>query len=558
MTSDWNYWLRSAYPETALPEIFEGIAQLQKKYAGNEVKPFQLSEKEVVLITYGDQVSKSGERSLQSLQNFMQNAVGDAINSIHILPFYPYSSDDGFSVIDYYQVDPQLGQWSDIAQLQQSHHLMFDAVINHISQESDRFKGFLAGEEKYAHYFIEEDPQKDFSKVVRPRVHPLLHDFVDAHGRIRYLWTTFSRDQLDLNFKNPKVLLHILDLLLFYASHGAQLLRLDAIGFMWKEDDSTCMHLPQTHHLIKLMRSVLASVFPDTIFITETNVPHLENISYFGNGYDEAQLVYNFTLPPLLAFSILTGNAKKFNTWACALDLPSAEVCFFNFTASHDGIGVRPVQGILDTAEVQVLLDAATANEGLVSYKTNSDGSQSPYEINCNYFSLLKGVEKEEKIAIKRMILSQAILLAFPGIPAIYFHSLVGSQNDVAGVARTGIKRSINREKLDYDQLLSELQMPGMPRAIIFQSLKKLLQIRNAHPCFHPFANFTFPDFGESLIAIKRYDQDQQQELLLLFNISSQSQKCILPNSAYFDLLQNQNVEAALELAPYDFVWLAH
>lgn len=556
MTKDWNDWLRSAYPEDTIPEILAGIAHLQQKYAGQKAPSFQLSEKDVLLITYGDQLSRPGERPLQSLRKFMQEVVKGSINSVHILPFYPYSSDDGFSVIDYYQVNPELGLWEDIAALRESFHLMFDAVINHISQESDWFKGFLAGEEKYANYFIEDDPQKDFSKVVRPRVHPLLHDFVDTQGRSRYLWTTFSRDQVDLNFKNPKVLLHILDLLLFYVSHGAQLIRLDAIGFMWKEDDSTCMHLPQTHHLIKLMRSVVAEVFPDTIFITETNVPHQENISYFGNGYDEAQLVYNFTLPPLLAYSILTGNAEKFNAWAASLELPSKEVCFFNFTASHDGIGVRPVQGILSDTELQVLVDAATANQGLVSYKTNSDGSQSPYEINCNYFSLLKGVTGKEAMAIKRMIASQAILLAFPGVPAIYFHSLVGSQNDVAGVAQTGIKRSINREKLDYEQLLDELQQAGTARNIIFQQIQELLRVRNGHPCFHPFSDFSIPDFGKSFIAIERVAPSQDRKLLLLFNISAQKQSCQLPSGPYQDLLQGRLVEGTLELEPYEFAWL--
>ncbi len=548
--------LRSAYTEAQTTEVLEGISKLQAKYASTPVRPLPLSQKEVLLITYGDQVSQAGEPPLQTLHRFMDEQVDNAINSIHILPFYPYSSDDGFSVIDYYQVNPDLGSWADIDRLSQDYQLMFDAVINHISQESDWFKGFLAGEERYAKYFIEDDPQKDYSKVVRPRVHPLLHDYIDAEGQTRFCWTTFSRDQLDLNYKNPQVLLHILDLLLFYTSRGAQLIRLDAIGFMWKEDDSTCMHLPQTHNLIKVMRAVLESVFPATIFITETNVPHEENISYFGNGYDEAQMVYNFTLPPLLAFSLLRGNAAKFNAWARSLDLPSPKVCFFNFTASHDGVGVRPVQGILDETEVKVLIEAATASGGRVSYKTNSDGSQSPYEINCNYFSLLQGGAGETEKTIQRMILSQAILLAFPGVPALYFHSFVGSQNDLVGMEQTGINRSINREKLAYEMLSEALTDPNNTRSKIFNTLKSLLHVRNQEDCFHPLATFTFPDFGDGLIAIERFNLERSRQLLLLFNVTEEPSEVKLPAGNWEDIRTSENCTARLTLSAYDFVWL--
>ncbi|MEO0779537.1 MAG: alpha-amylase family glycosyl hydrolase, partial [Bacteroidota bacterium] len=478
------------------------------------------------------------------------------INSVHLLPFYPYSSDDGFSVVDYYRVNPELGTWEDIQQLSEDYQLMFDAVINHISQASDWFQGFLAGDQTYAAYFIEEDPQKDYTRVVRPRVHPLLHDYVDAQGRTRHCWTTFSRDQLDLNYKNPRLFLHILDVLLFYAARGAQLIRLDAIGFLWKEDDSSCIHLPQTHQLIQVMRAVLESVFPGTIFITETNVPHEENISYFGDGYNEAQMVYNFTLPPLLAFSILRGDAQRFNHWARSLVLPSSEVCFFNFTASHDGVGLRPVQGILSAEEVQLLIDAATASGGRVSYKTDSDGSQSPYEINCNYFSLLQAGAGASPESIKRMLLSQAVLLAFPGVPALYFHSLFGSQNDTEGMLRSGSNRRINREKLNYERIHQELEAEEGPRHQIYSRLCELLRRRNEDARFHPLAPFAFPDFGESIIAIERQDRAGEQSLLLLFNVSAEPRILQLPRTGLRDCWSGNICSGELRLGAYDFAWL--
>ena len=432
---------------------------------------------------------------------------------------------------------------------------MFDGVINHISQESDWFKAFLAGDPRYAAYFIEDDPNKDYSQVVRPRVLPLLHDYVDANGKTRYVWTTFSRDQVDLNYRNPQVLLQIIDLLLFYATKGAQLIRLDAIGFMWKEDNSTCIHLPQTHDLIKVMRAVMVEAVPDLIFITETNVPHLENISYFGNGYDEAQMVYNFTLPPLLAYSLLNGTSEKFTAWAQSLELPSKEVCFFNFTASHDGVGLRPVSGILDEAEIDVLLTAAKANGGKVSYKTDADGGQSPYEINCNYLSLLCGAEKEVDQGSARMILAQAVMLAFPGLPAIYFHSLVGSQNDIAGMESSGQNRRINREKLDYDQLVNELETEPVRKAV-WSAMQHLLRVRQQSTAFHPFGTFRFHDLSPSLISIQRFSPDQQEEVWLLFNLTTGHQEVHLPSGSYTDLLHEETAAAKQYLRAYEYRWL--
>ena len=548
--------LAQVYPTATVDDIIARIPGLLDQYRPLiKHTDYELSEKDVVLITYGDQVQKEGEFPLQTLQRFMNNQTEGLINSVHILPFYPYSSDDGFSVIDYYEVHPDWGNWDVVEDMAASYRLMFDAVVNHISQESAWFKGFLAGEEKYANYFLEDDPGKDYSQVVRPRVLPLLHDYVDSEGRTRYVWTTFSRDQVDINYRDPEVLLQVLDLLLFYASKGAKLIRLDAIGFMWKEDGTSCIHLPQTHNLIKVMRAVLAELVPDLIFITETNVPHLENISYFGNGFDEAQMVYNFTLPPLLAYSLLEGNGDKFTRWAQSLELPSAEVCFFNFTASHDGVGLRPVTGILERDEVQQLLEAAEANGGRVSYKTDTDGGQSPYEINCNYLSLLCGTEKDIDLGMARMIVAQAVMLGFPGLPAIYFHSLVGSRNDVEGMLSSGQNRRINREKLSYDILVEELENDPV-RKSIWAAFQELLQARRSSPAFHPLGTFQFHDLSPSVICIQRFSPDKAEEVWLLFNLTEANQEIHLPEGAYADLLSDDEMGTKQYLHAYEYRWL--
>lgn len=548
--------LLSVYPESRVDELLVEIPKLLDRYHPKISKTnHALSERDVVLITYGDQVQEPGTFPLLTLRRFLDEQSEGLINSVHILPFYPYSSDDGFSVIDYYEVHPDWGNWKMIEDMAGSYRLMFDGVINHISQESDWFKGFLAGEAPYTEYFIEDDPAKDYSQVVRPRVLPLLHDYEDAQGQTRHVWTTFSRDQVDLNYRSPKVLLQVLDLLLFYAAKGAKLIRLDAIGFMWKEDNSSCIHLPQTHQLIKVMRAVLSELAPDLIFITETNVPHAENISYFGNGFDEAQMVYNFTLPPLLAYSLLQGSAEKFTSWAQSLELPSEEVCFFNFTASHDGVGLRPVSGILDSEDISLLLVAAEANGGRVSYKTDTDGGQSPYEINCNYLSLLCGSSQDTEMGVARMILAQAVMLGFPGLPAIYFHSLVGSRNDVEGMISSGQNRRVNREKLNYSQLKEELSADPVRRRI-WSALKELLRARQRSAAFNPLGRFQFHDLSPSLISIQRFSPDKKEEAWLLFNISPNAQEAHLPSGDYVDLVGERPAEAKQYLRGYEFRWL--
>lgn len=437
------------YGEEKADDIYTALNNLMEKYKADRIPKDKqwVDEKDVMLITYGDNIKEKGKSPLKSLKEFLQNNVKDVINSVHILPFYPYSSDDGFSVIDYRKVNPELGTWEDIQNFSKEFYLMFDGVINHISKESDWFQGYLKGDTKYRRYFIEADPKQDYSSVTRPRALPLLTKFRTSHGE-KFLWTTFSDDQIDLNYENEEVLLEIIDILLTYAKLGARYIRLDAIGYLWKKIGTSCIHLDETHTIIQLIRDVLDEVYPGTIIITETNVPHKDNISYFGNGYNEAHMVYQFPLPPLTLYSFLSGNAKYLTKWAQSLEPTSNKTTFFNFLASHDGIGVRPAEGILSEQQIEWLCEKVKEHQGFVSYKDNGDGTQSPYELNINYLDALSHPDDAQELKVKRFIAAQSILFSMIGVPGIYIHSLLGSQNDHEGVKETGRYRSINREKL--------------------------------------------------------------------------------------------------------------
>ncbi len=499
-----------------------------------------LSERDAMLITYGDQVRSPGRPHLQTLNGFCTDHLRDLISSIHILPFFPWSSDDGFSIKDYRSVEDSLGNWNDIKQLGISFRLMFDGVINHASVQGNWFQSFLRNESPYRDYFLTMEGNPDLSQVIRPRTLPILTEFQTAAGS-RKVWTTFSADQADLDFHNPDVLLEIFDILLTYTQRGAQFIRLDAIAYLWKEISTTCLHLPQTHAVIKLLRTVLDEVAPHVFIITETNVPHIDNISYFGDGKNEAQLVYNFALPPLVLHTLHTGDSTALSTWAAGMDLPSEKTTFFNFLASHDGIGLNPVRGILSNSEIDGLVKQTLAHGGLISYKNNADGSQSPYEMNINYFDALSDPAGDEPqiMQIDRFMAAQAIMLILKGLPGIYFHSLFGSRGWKKGVQQTGQNRTINRQKLEITGLETELNNPSTLRAQVFSRYRELLLLRSASPAFHPFGRQEILDSGKCIFAIRRISPDGQHETLCLQNVTSQIQ-----------------VANDIELSPYQSLWV--
>lgn len=533
----------------------------------------RLTERDAILITYGDQSREPDRPPLQSLADFLETHLGDVISGVHLLPFYPSSSDDGFSVIDYRQVDPALGDWADVARLGRRFRLMFDGVFNHISRHSAWFQGFVRGEAPYRDYFITVEPGADLSLVVRPRALPLLTPVETAHG-LRHVWTTFSDDQIDLNFANPQVLLEIIDVLLFYVAQGAEIIRLDAIAYLWKEIGTTCIHLPQTHRVVKLFRSVLDAVAPGVLLITETNVPHQDNISYFGDGTDEAQLVYQFPLAPLVLNALQTGRVAHLRQWAASLSPPSSRTTFFNFLASHDGIGVMPARGILNEAEIQALVDRTRAHGGHVSLKTNPDGSQSVYELNINYFDALSDPQAGEPLErqVKRFIVAQAIMLALQGLPGIYVHSLLGSRSYPAGVAETGRYRSINRQKFQRSDLERELADTGSLRYQVVQAFRQLLLQRKLNPAFHPNGPQSVLPSSESVFALLRTAPDGSQRILCLHNLAGRRQpfrvelrRLELPGpAAPYDLVAGADLSTAvdaagnlaLNLEPYQVLWL--
>jgi len=528
-----------------------------------------LSEDDVIMISYGDSIKKEGLSPLQALKEFADLWLKDLISGIHILPFSPYTSDDGFSVVDYREIDPDLGTWSDVENLGEKFNLMFDLVLNHCSVSSPWFQGFIKGEEKYSQYFHTVSPDTDLSSVFRPRALPLLTEFETERGR-EFVWTTFSPDQVDLNFSNPDVLLEFLDIFCLYASKGAQIIRLDAIGFLWKEIGTSCMHHPKTHAIVQLYRAILNEIAPHVILLTETNVPHKENISYFGNGMDEAHMVYQFTLPPLTLDAYIRENASHLTEWASSLPEINSHYTFFNFMSSHDGIGILPARGYLEEEEIDHMIETVLARGGRISYKSTPEGDI-PYEMNINYRDAVNQPDLPTELKVKQFLSSQAVMLSMAGIPGIYIHSLIGSGNWLSGVEESGINRRINREKMDSQELLKELEEEDSMRNLIYKGFRELLMIRRIHPAFNPSSPQTILKLDSEVFALIRTAYDGSESVLCLQNTSRRrihmnldGRNCPIPlpdtcNSLTEggSIVEAQSGEWEIILEPYEVCWVA-
>ncbi|MGL6184480.1 MAG: sugar phosphorylase [Clostridium chrysemydis] len=547
--------LKLIYKENYKDEYLNELISLIKSQDKKEFKAQkEISQENVYLITYGDSIYEKGEKTLKTLKKFLNRNVKDTITDVHLLPMFEYTSDDGFSVVDYMKVDEKLGDFSDLKELSKDYRLMYDFVANHMSKESEWFKSFLNDEEGYKDFFIEEDASFDTSNVVRPRTSPLFHKY-KGKNKTKSVWTTFSEDQVDLNFKSFKVLYEMTNILIEYAKNGASSIRLDAIGFLIKESKTSCMHLKETHEIIKLWRDILDYLKENTQIITETNVPHKENISYFGENDDEANMVYQFALPPLVLYTMTVNDSTKLSSWASTIDKVSDKSTYFNFLSSHDGIGLRPTEGILSNEEREVLIKKTLDNGGKVSYKNNTDGSKSVYELNINYNDALlnKNTDTSEDMQVKKIVGAHSILLSFVGVPSFYYHSLLGSRNYYKGVEETGINRRINREKLELSFIEKELR-EDKRRKKIFKELLKFISIRKKESAFSPFAKSKVINISKDIFALERFNEKTNEKILYILNITPNKQT--IKNLKGENIVNNKEINGEISLDAYEFIWI--
>ncbi len=524
-------------------------------------------ERDTLLITYGDSIVADDEKPLHTLKTFIDQRLQKAINSVHILPFFPYSSDDGFSVMDYLAVNPSLGEWDDISAIANDYKLMADLVINHMSSRSRWFDNFKKRIDPGRDYFFQADPEADLSQVVRPRNSPLL-TAVETEDGTHHVWCTFSTDQVDLNFKNPQVLIEFVNIIRHYLDRGVKLFRLDAVAFLWKEVGTPCIHLQETHEVIKLLRTLIEHKTEDAVLITETNVPNRENLTYFGNA-NEAHIIYNFSLPPLLLYTLVYGDCRHLKTWMMSMPPAQSGTTYLNFIASHDGIGLRPLDGLVDDEHKEQLIATMQSFGGKVTMRKSREGEDKAYELNIALYDALQGTAEQGKDAWQddRFICAHAIMMALEGIPALYIHSFIATPNDYARVEHTGRNRSINRHIWSVDKLNEALDNPDSHHARIFQRMNELLSIRSRQPAFHPNATQFTLHLGTKVFAFWRQSIKRDQSIFCLYNVTDEPQQInlsdinLISTDDWVDLISGRrytDLESQMTLMPYQSVWLTN
>ncbi|MEO0368479.1 MAG: sugar phosphorylase [Pseudomonadota bacterium] len=521
---------------------------------------------DVWMITYGDSIVCKQEKPLQTLKRFIDDHLADTITGVHILPFFPFSSDDGFSVINYAQVNDSLGSWADIQAIGEQYDVMADLVINHCSARSQWFENFKQCKHPGKDFFIESDPELDLSEVVRPRTSELLKPTQTLDG-VKHVWCTFSHDQVDLNFANPAVLIEMVKTLRLYIDQGVRIFRLDAVAFLWKEIGTDCIHLPKTHEIVRLLRTLIVARSPEAIVITETNVPNHENLSYFGNA-NEAHAVYNFSLPPLVLHALTAGTSEHLKRWQMSMPPAQFGTFYFNFLASHDGIGLRPAKGLLSKNEINALAETMQNHGAKISWRSVGNADPEPYEINVALFDALKGThEGIDKWQVRRFICAHAMMLALEGIPGVYVHSLFGTENDYARMDLTRHNRAINRHKWQLDELLKQITTKPNHHAKVFSKMRELIQLRRKQPAFHPNASQYTLHLGDEVFAFWRQSIRRDQSIFCIHNVTNRkidiplSSINLIDLESWHDLVSGRPCDpenGMLTLKPYRFVWLSN
>ena len=555
--------LQGIYPRPDLPARLSKLLP-QQPPLDRSTACQRWDQSTAILITYADTITAPDKPTLAVLNRFLSEDYGTVgLPVLHVLPFLRSSSDRGFAVCDHTQLEPHFGDWHHLRKLAHGRRLMADLVVNHVSASHRWVQQFRRGREPGSFMVMAPTDLQGWDHVVRPRS-SVLFTLMDTHQGLRPVWTTFGPDQVDLDWSRLEVLEFFARLMRTYVAHGVTWVRLDAIGFLWKDPYTTCMHRPKTRILVQALRLLLEQYTCNGVLLTETNVPEEENLSYLRSG-DQAHVAYNFPLPPLLLEALLSNNCDLLNRW---LDrwpqLPQGST-MLNFTASHDGVGLRPAEGLISPERFHNLLMRCEERGGLISHRTEADGSLSPYELNIAWWSAMAGpATTPRRLQLERFLASQLLVMALPGVPAFYLPTLLAASNDHPTYRKTGCRRDLNRPQFDLQGLRRDLENTASPAAIIRILMGHALDIRAQLPAFHPEAPMTLlsPGRSDMIILQRGHGEDPGavwvvqsfREEAVALNVSLLSPR---HNGCWRDRLSQRAITAQrLLLSPYEVLWL--
>ena len=566
---------------------------------------------DVALIAYADSIGGAVGSPLAALRRFVRRYLpAGTINTVHLLPFYPWDTDRGFSVQDYRAVDRRNGTWEEIEALAgEFDHLMVDLVINHASLDNPLVQGALTGDLRYRDFVIrfddgEQPDASELAALTRPRPDPVLtrYNLVATGGHTRatfdppategapdgeapvgvggWVWTTFSRPpnadgsaatrQVDLNFRNPRVLLEMLEVLLCYRGHGADWVRLDAAGYMWKELGTASIHHPNTHRLLQVLRDALAGR-ADLVSVAEVNEPQDTILPYLGSpdAGVESDLVYQFAHFPLAVHALHSGDASHYKRWLGTQE-PFGGRQFITVFGSHDGMGRKPVLGLLPDADLERMVqDLVSGHGALPNYARQGGGGRIIYELCATPWSLINraGAGEPLHLQVDRYVACAALGLVLRGVPAFYINGLLGVPNRL-DPGQLDENRSINREQFDEAALYAELDDRGGQMALVLERLLHLIAVRAAEPAFDaggpPLHVLDTPPAVIAVVA----DGDGRR-VVSLTNVSAAPQRFALDSVLFpghgevVELItgsarpRSAGAMRGLTMAPYEVQWLA-
>jgi sucrose phosphorylase len=423
----------------------------------------------VMLITYADSLGKDLSELHQVLERYFKGAVA----GVHILPFFPSTSDRGFSPTRYDAVDPRFGTWKDLEKLACSYSLMYDFMINHLSSRSDQYLDFQAKKDnsKYAGMFIRyqdfwpggEPSESDIEKIYKrkPRAPYVTLTFKD--GTTEKIWCTFGDDQIDLDIRNEVTWRFIEDNLKTLVQRGAALIRLDAFAYVVKKVGGSCFfEEPEIWDVMGRVDRIMAPLRVE--ILPEIHEHYTIQLKLAEKGY----WVYDFALPMLLLYSLFTGETAELAHWL--------RICprkQFTTLDTHDGIGVVDVRGLLTDEQIEktknFIFEKSPVTKDIMT--TAAYKNMDVYQINCTYYSAL-GEDDDA------YIVARAVQIFAPGIPQVYYIGLLAGKNDTSLLEATKSGRDINRHVYTVAEVETEIQRP------VVQRLFKLLKFRNDFPAF--------------------------------------------------------------------------
>ena len=427
------------------------------------------------LMTYPD--SLGGD--LPSIVRLLDGPLAGLFRGVHLLPPFPSSGDRGFAPITYREIEPRFGTWADVERIGQSHGVLLDLMVNHMSRQSPEFRDFArrGRASQHADLFLTVDkvfPDGHVSADHLARIFlrrpgsPFTTLEIEETGERETVWATFGTaewsEQIDLDLAASATRDLVRSWLETFASHGVRIVRLDAVGYVVKKPGTSCFMVePDIYDFLEWITSTAAELGLMALPEVHDRYPTHERITARGFW------TYDFVLPGILLDAFLTADAGDL-----ARHLARSPERQFTMLDCHDGIPVRPdLDGILSPDRMLALADHVLDRGGNVSriLSTGHADAVDVHQLNITYYSAL---DEEDD----RYVAARAIQLFARGVPQVYYVGLLAGPNDTDAAARSGEGRSINRHNFTAAEIDDALRRPVVRRIL------DLLKIRNTHPAF--------------------------------------------------------------------------